>query len=164
MMQSIKKIVLTVVLIGMVVGMVILYFYINALQEIVQKVTQDPIYGSVVSQDFAMLSEKDGSYVYTIMNDNEKRSLDQANTENKFKSYPFQTGKIATTQAMTIKKNNVLYHIVSKDEDSDKPYLVQYQEENGVLKVIKVDEYQEKLSQELGIPTFHFLEAKEIKN
>ena len=111
-----------------------------------------------------MLSEKDGSYVYTIMNDNEKRSLDQANTENKFKSYPFQTGKIATTQAMTIKKNNVLYHIVSKDEDSDKPYLVQYQEENGVLKVIKVDEYQEKLSQELGIPTFHFLEANEIKN
>ncbi|MGR5997857.1 hypothetical protein ACT7DF_23405 [Bacillus cereus] len=43
MMQSIKKIVLTVVLIGMVVGMVILYFYINALQETVQKVTQDPI-------------------------------------------------------------------------------------------------------------------------
>ncbi|WP_227496331.1 hypothetical protein [Bacillus cereus] len=122
MMQSIKKIVLTVVLIGMVVGMVILYLYINALQETVQKVTQDPIYGSVVSQDFAMLSEKEGSYVYTIMN--EKRSLDQANTESKFKSYPFQTGKIATTQAMTIKKNNVLYHIVSKDEDSDKPYLV----------------------------------------
>ena len=37
MMQSIKKIVLTVVLIGMVVGMVILYFDINALQETVQK-------------------------------------------------------------------------------------------------------------------------------
>ncbi|MEI4605922.1 hypothetical protein WAG19_29470 [Bacillus cereus] len=112
MMQSIKKIVLTVVLIGMVVGMVILYLYINALQETVQKVTQNPIYGSVVSQDFAMLSEKDDSYVYTIMNDNEKRSLDQANTENKFKSYPFQTGKIATTQAMTIKKNNVMYCII----------------------------------------------------
>ncbi|MBG9580680.1 NADH dehydrogenase, partial [Bacillus thuringiensis] len=64
---------------------------------------------------------------------------------------------------MTIKKNNVLYHIVSKDEDSDKPYLVQYQEENGVLKVIKVDEYQEKLSKELEIPIFHFLEAKEMK-
>ena len=40
---------------------------------------------------------------------------------------------------------------------------MQYQEENGVLKVIKVDEYQEKLSQELEIPTFHFLEAKEMK-
>lgn len=31
MMHSIKKIVLTVVLIGMVVGRVILYFYIHAL-------------------------------------------------------------------------------------------------------------------------------------
>ena len=33
-------------------------FYINALQDAVQKVVQDPIYGSVVSQDYAMLSEK----------------------------------------------------------------------------------------------------------
>ncbi|WP_420973865.1 hypothetical protein [Bacillus thuringiensis] len=164
MMHSIKKIVLTVVLIGIVVGMVILYFYINALQDAVQKVVQDPIYGSVVSQDYAMLSEKDGNYVYTIMTDKEKKSLDQANTENKFKSYPSQTGKIATTQAMTIKKDSVLYHLVCKDEDTDKPYLVQYQEENGTLKVIKIDEYQEKISQELGIPTFHFLEAKEMKN
>jgi hypothetical protein len=166
MMHSIKKIVLTVVLIGIVVGMVILYFYINALQDAVQKVVQDPIYGSVVSQDYAMLSEKDGNYVYTIMTDKEKKSLDQANTENKFKSYPSQTGKIATTQAMTIKKDSVLYHLVCKDEDTEpsKPYLVQYQEENGTLKVIKIDEYQEKISQELGIPTFHFLEAKEMKN
>ncbi|MCQ6288903.1 hypothetical protein [Bacillus cereus] len=164
MIHAIKKIVLTVVLIGMVVGMVILYFYINALQDAVQKVVQDPIYGSVVSQDYAMLSEKDGNYVYTVMTDNEKKSLDQANTENKFKSYPSQTGKIATTQAMTIKKESVLYHLVCKDEDTDKPYLVQYQEENGTLKVTKIDEYQEKISQELGIPTFHFLEAKEMKN
>lgn len=52
--------------------MVILYFYINALQDAVQKVVQDPIYGSVVSQDYAMLSEKDGNYVYTIMTDKEK--------------------------------------------------------------------------------------------
>ncbi|MCU5519918.1 hypothetical protein OCA41_06295 [Bacillus cereus] len=164
MMQSIKKIVLTVVLIGMVVGMVFLYFYINALQDAVQKVVQNPIYGSVVSQDYAMLSEKDGNYVYTVMTDNEKKLLDQANSENKFKSYVSETGKIATTQAMTIKKDHVLYHIVSKDEDKDKPYLVQYKEENGALKVIKIDDYQEKISQELGIPTFHFLEAKEIKN
>ncbi|AUB67299.1 hypothetical protein CSW12_31255 (plasmid) [Bacillus cereus] len=164
MMHSIKKIVLPVVLIGMIVGMVILYFYINALQDAVQKVVQDPIYGSVVSQDYAMLSEKNGNYVYTIMTDNGKKSLDQANTENKFKSYPSQTGKIATTQAMTIKKDSVWYHLVCKDEDTDKPYLVQYQEENGTLKFIKINEYQEKISQELGIPTFHFLEAKEMKN
>lgn len=164
MMQSIKKIVLTVVLIGMVVGMVFLYFYINALQETVQKVIQNPIYGSVVSQDYAMLSEKDGNYVYTVMTDNEKKLLDQANNENKFKSYVSQTGKIATTQAMTIKKDNVLYHLVSKEEDEDKPYLVQYKEENSVLKVTKIDDYQEKISQELGIPTFHFLEVKEIEN
>ncbi|MGH0792267.1 hypothetical protein ACQVTU_32630 [Bacillus cereus] len=164
MMHSIKKIVLTVVLIGMVVGIVILYFYIHALQDAVQKIVQDPIYGSVVSQDYAMLSEKDGNYVYTIMTDIEKKSLDQANKENKFKSYPSQTGKIATTHAMTIKKDSVWYHLVCKDEDTDKPYLVQYQEENGTLKVININEYQEKISQELGIPTFHFLEAKEMKS
>ncbi|QDZ77108.1 hypothetical protein [Bacillus cereus] len=148
----------------MIVGMVILYFYINALQDAVQKVVQDLIYGSVVSQDYAMLSEKDGNYVYTIMTDNEKKPLDQANTENKFKSYPSQTGKITTTQAMTIKKDSVWYHLVCKDEDIENPYLVQYQEENGTLKVIKINEYQEKISQELGILTFYFLEAKEMKN
>lgn len=115
-----------------------------------------------MSQDYAMLSEK-MVIMYTLLWLIKKKSLDRANTENKFKSYPSQTGKIATTQAMTIKKDSVLYHLVCKDEDTDKPYLVQYQEENGTLKVIKIDEYQEKISQELGIPTFHFLKQKKWK-
>ncbi|MGR5969564.1 hypothetical protein ACT7C1_21645 [Bacillus paranthracis] len=58
MIHAIKRIVLTVNFIGMVVGMVILYFYIHVLQDAVQKIVQDPIYGSVVSQDYARLSGK----------------------------------------------------------------------------------------------------------
>ncbi len=143
------------------VSIVILYFYVNILQEASKEVVQNQIYSSVMNQEYAMLSEKDGNYAYGIMADSEKTLLDQANTANKFKPYSSQTGKISTTQAMTIKKNNTLYHLVSKEEDKDKPYLVQYQEENGTLKAIRVDEYQEKLSQELEIPSFHFHTLKE---
>ncbi|PEK70438.1 hypothetical protein CN593_05315 [Bacillus pseudomycoides] len=161
MMKWIKRSVLGLILVGMGISIIVLYSYTRVLHNASKEVFKNQTYSSIMNQEYAMLLEKDGKYTYVVMTDSEKALLDQANTKNKFKPYSSETGKISTTQAMTIKKDNILYHLVSKKEDKDIPFLVQYQEENGTLKTLKVDAYQDKLSQELGIPSFHFHQLKD---
>ncbi|HDX9614675.1 TPA: hypothetical protein ROY01_005886 [Bacillus toyonensis] len=107
-----------------------------------------------ITEAQAMLVENNGTFTHAILSDRESKMLYKANELNNYRA-TWDKGLYSSTQASLVKKDNMYYQLVLTRQNKDVPYLVQYQEKNGVLELIESQEYTPSLSEELSIPVFY---------